>query len=139
MANPVELPLQEIITYVGLAAGTFLAAFLVRIGWRKMPRPESEMVVSGQAAIIDTGPIRSLLANVDLLVIQLQKSAEFDERRTIAIERLADTMVRYLAELAERQDRQDIESEIKRRVADEMKEHGIEPATQTIRRPPRQT
>jgi hypothetical protein len=101
------LPLAEIIQYGGMAIGAGLAALLVRLGWKKLPTPETEVAIAGQATIVDTGPIKEMLKQVDLLTLQLQKATiavdaqnALHARTAAALEALALAMAAYLKEQA---------------------------------------
>jgi hypothetical protein len=127
MADPT---LQDIITYGGMAAGAAVAAVLVRLGWTKGPIKDTELAISGQASIIDTSPMRDLVKNVDLLTLQLQKTAIQDERRTQALERLAEVLADYLKAQTERQEKNDLAAMVRDELRREMESRGEEPATQ---------
>jgi hypothetical protein len=127
--------LQEIVTYGGTILGTGVAAFLFRLGWRRAPATETEFAITGQSHITDMAPVRDLIKNIDLLTLQMQKAAIHDERRTEALENLAEVLTKFLNDQTERQEKQDIEAEVSRRVAEKLKSQGMEPATQQIRNP----
>lgn len=134
MADPTSTPIQELVTYGGMAIGAAVAAVLVRLGWKRLPAPDTELAFSGQASIVDTAPLKELLKNVDLLTLQLQKTAAQDERRTQALEQLAVSLHNYLASQVERQEKEDLEATIRAELRREMQEHGEEPATQPARK-----
>jgi hypothetical protein len=135
------LPLAEIIQYGGMAIGAGLAALLVRLGWKKLPTPETEVAIAGQATIVDTGPIKEMLKQVDLLTLQLQKATfavdaqnALHARTAAALEALALAMAAYLKEQAERQEKLELEALVRAELRREMEAHGEEPATQPTRK-----
>lgn len=134
MADAAALPYQEIIQYGGMLIGAGVAAFLLKLGWSKVPTKDTEVAISGQAHIVDTSPLRELMKNIDLLTLQLQKAGVQDERRTVALETLAEVMTAYLKVQAERQEQQDLEAKIRSELRREMDSHGEEPATQPARK-----
>jgi uncharacterized protein (DUF736 family) len=138
----------DILYYIGMTIGAVIAGVLVRLGWKKAPTPDTEVAISGQAQIIDTGPIKTLLGNVDLLTLQLQKAvvsvdsqnaqhvrtAAAMEDAAASLKRVADAMSEYLAVQLERQQNQDLEDKIRAELRREMEAHGEEPATQPARK-----
>ena len=140
MADPGP-QLQEIVQYGGMAVGAAIAAILVRLGWKKPPTPDTELAISGQASIVDTGPIKELLKHIDLLTLTLQKAlVSLDSQNTLharaaeALEQLAVVMAAYLKEQAERQEKKDLEAVVREQLRREMERHGEEPATQPTRK-----
>jgi hypothetical protein len=141
MADPGPGPLQEIIPYVGTVIGTALAALLIHMGWKKPLTPDTEVAIAGQATIVDTGPIKEMLKQVDLLTLQLQKATiavdsqnALHARTAAALEALALAMAAYLKEQAERQERLELEALVRAELHREMEARGEEPATQPTRK-----
>ena len=98
----------QMITYGGMAVGAAVAAFVVRMGWRKgaTTARSHDMMISGSAEITDMGPIKELVANLGLLVYEI---AELNKRMTD----LATDIRTYIREM---RDEKDIEEEVQRRV-----------------------
>lgn len=127
MADP---NINEWVTYVGMAVGGAVAAFVVRMGWRKgPPAPEQNLVVSGQAQFTDMAPIKDLLKQVDLLCVKLMAAttsvdgmAAQQTRVALAIEQLTIELKQYLdalraeMEASDRQEEIDRESDRKARI-----------------------
>jgi hypothetical protein len=150
MADP---NINEWVTYIGMAVGGAIAAFVVRMGWRKgPPTPEQSLVVSGQAQITDMSPIRDLLKQVDLLCVKLMAAtasvdgmAAQQTRVALAIEALAAEVRQHLeavrAEMEEsdRKEEIDRESDRKARILAEDMVRRREDELAAERRPPRKT
>lgn len=119
MADP---NINEWVTYVGMAVGGAVAAFVVRMGWRKgPPAPEQSLVVSGQAQFTDMAPIKDLLKQVDLLCIKLMAAtasvdgmASQQTRVALAIEALTIEIKQYLDALRAEMEANDRQEEIDR-------------------------
>jgi hypothetical protein len=149
MADP---NINEWVTYVGMALGGAVAAFVVRMGWRKgPPAPEQNLLVSGQAQITDMAPIKDLLKQVDLLCVKLMSATIAVEGMTaqqtrvaLAIEALSAEVKQYLdamraeMEANDRQEEIDRESDRKARIlAEDIVRQREEELAE--RRPPRKS
>ena len=120
MADP---NINEWVINGGMVLGGAVAAFVVRMGWRKGPTaPEQNLVVSGQAQFTDMAPIKDLLKQVDLLCVKLMAAtasvdsmASQQTRVALAIEALTVEISEHLKAVRAEMDADNREEEIDRR------------------------
>lgn len=117
-----DLNIQELVTYGGMVFGGAVAAFVLRMGWKKGPvAGEQNLLVSGQAQFTDMAPVRDLLKQTDLLCVKLMAvTTSIDgmvagqTRVSVAIEALVAEISEHLKSVRDEMDSRDREEEIER-------------------------